>query len=49
MEPAEYDWVKICELLVANSPTIPEVASVNSNKQFFEYVNMGAIKLIISF
>ena len=41
--------MEVCELLMANSPKAPEVAAVSSNKQYFEYVNMGAIKLVISF
>ena len=49
IEPDKYNIVEVCELLMANSPKAPEVAAVSSNKQYFEYVNMGAIKLVISF
>ena len=49
IEPDRYNRVEVCELLAAEGPDHPEVAAVNSNKQFFQYVNMGPIKLVISF
>jgi hypothetical protein len=40
--------VKVCEELDSTSPKSPDLATVNTSKSYYQYIHIGAIKLVIS-
>ena len=47
-EEEDYKKQDICEALEPADPISPELSLVSTNKQYYEFLNLGAMKLIIS-
>jgi hypothetical protein len=44
-----YDRVKVCEELAPSSPEVPDLQTVNTNKEYYKYVYIGAMKITLTF
>lgn len=41
--------IMVCPELGSSSPLPPDLSTVNTSKMYFEYINLGAIKISVTF
>jgi len=45
----EYNWELVCKDLNSDLPQSPDISIVNTQKQYYQYIHIGAMKIVVTF